>query len=80
MGIIKAGVKLIARIANDSIAKHQRRNAHKTAYKLTGNQLRQANKRQEYIDGKRAYQRNLAQTKRRIDQDHHNRSKFIDEL
>ena len=80
MGIIKAGVKLIARIANDSIAKYQRRNAQKTAYKITGNQLRQANKRQEYIDGKRAYQRNLAERKRKIDQDHHNRSKFIDEL
>ena len=80
MGIFKAGAKLLARIANDSIANNQRRNAQKTAYKITGNQIRQANKRHEYIDGKRAYQCNLVQTKRRIDQDHHNCSKFIDEL
>ncbi len=80
MGIVKAGSKLIARIANDRIANHQMRNAHKTAYKITGDQIRQANKQHKHIDCKRAYRRNLAETKRKIEQSHHNRGKFIDEV
>lgn len=80
MGIIKAGSKLIARIANDGIANHQMRTAYKAAYKATGKQINQANKRHKRIDCKRAYQLNLAERKRKIEQSHHNRSKFIDEI
>lgn len=67
MGIIKAGTKLIARMANDGIASYQRKHAHKVAYKLTGGQIRQANKRRKHIDSRRAYRRNLAETNRKIE-------------
>ncbi len=80
MGIVKASSKLAARMANDSIANRQMNNAHKTAYKMTGDELRKATKQGRHINAKRAYQRNLEQTKRKIEQGHKNRGKFIDEL
>lgn len=80
MSFVKAGSKLLARIANDSIANRQMKNAHKVAYKMTGSELKKATKQGKHINAKRAYQRNLEVTKRKIEQGHKNRGKFIDEF
>ena len=58
MSIISAGLKLIARTANDIALAHGTKRAQQIAYKETGKAMRQANRKGYYIDGAKAYRKN----------------------
>ena len=57
MSLISAGLKLIARTANDMLLNHSTQRAKKIAYQETGKAMRQANRKGYYIDGAKAYRK-----------------------
>lgn len=80
MSLISAGLKLIARTANDMLLNHSTQRAKKIAYQETGKAMRQANRKGYYIDGAKAYRRNYDKNVAIAKAKHENRDKFISEL
>jgi len=58
MGFIKAVVKSGARKMNKCLTNKQIENAPKKAYKQTGNEMNDARKKGEYINGSKRYKEN----------------------
>lgn len=80
MSLISAGLKLIARTANDMLLSHSTQRAKKIAYQETGKAMSQANRKGYYIDGAKAYRKNLNKNVAIAKAKHENRDKFISEL
>ena len=80
MSLITAGLKLIARTANDMLLNHSTQRAKKIAYQETGKAMRQANRKGYYIDGAKAYRKNYDKNVAIAKAKHENRDKFISEL
>lgn len=80
MSLISAGLKLIARTANDMLLNHSTQRAKKIAYQETGKAMRQANRKGYYIDGAKAYRKNYDKNVAIAKAKHENRDKFISEL
>ncbi len=80
MSLISAGLKLIARTANDMLLSHSTQRAKKVAYQETGKAMRQANRKGYYIDGTKLYRENLNKNFAMAKDKHNNREKFISEM
>ncbi len=80
MSLISAGLKLIARTANDMLLNHSTQRAKKIAYQETEKAMRQANRKGYYIDGAKAYRKNYDKNVAIAKAKHENRDKFISEL
>lgn len=80
MSLITAGLKFIARTANDLLSDSSTQRAQKTAYRETGKAIRQANRKGYYINGSKLYRENLNKNVAKAKARHNNREKFISEL
>ena len=80
MSLISAGLKLIARTANDMLLNSSTQRAKKIAYQETGKTMRQANRKGYYIDGAKLYRENLNKNVAKAKAKHNNREKFISEM
>ena len=80
MSLITAGLKFIARTANDLLLDSSTQRAQKTAYRETGKAIRQANRKGYYINGSKLYRENLNKNVAKAKARHNNREKFISEL
>lgn len=80
MSFIKSVVKAAARAVNNANSNRKRDEVKNTTYKQTGKQLEQAKKNGQFVNARALYQSNLAKNKRKIEQSHSNREKFIDSL
>lgn len=80
MSLITAGLKFIARTANDMLLDHNTQHAKKSAYHETGKAMRQANRKGYYINGAKLYRKNLSKSVARAKANHNNREKFISEM
>ena len=80
MSLIAAGLKFVARTANDLLFDRSTQRAQKTAYRETGKAIRQANRKGHYINGAQLYRENLNKNVAKAKAKHDNREKFISEL
>ena len=80
MSIISAGLKLIARTANDIALAHGTKRAQQIAYKETGKAMRQASRKGYYINGAELYRKNYNSNVAKAKARHTNREKFIADL
>lgn len=80
MSLISAGLKYIARTANDMLLNRNTQTAKKIAYQKTGKAIQQANQKGYFIDGTKLYRKNYNKTIVVAKAKHHNRDKFISEL
>lgn len=80
MSLITAGLKLIARTANDMLLNHSTQRAKKVAYIETGKAMRQANRKGYYINGAKTYRRNYDKNLTIAKAKYNNRDKFISDL
>ena len=80
MSLITAGLKLIARTANDILFAQSTQKAKKIAYQETGKAMRRANRKGYYINGTKLYRENLNKNIVKAKTKHNNRDKFISDL
>lgn len=80
MSLISAGLKLIARTANDMLLNSSTQRAKKIAYQETEKAMHQANRKGYYIDGAKLYRENLNKNVAKAKAKHNNREKFISEM
>lgn len=80
MGLIKAFSKAVARTVNNANTNRKLDKLQTKTFKETGKQLADARSRGKFVNGSVLYKQNLAKNKRKIEQQHSNREKFINEL
>ncbi len=80
MKIISAICKYTFRTLSDAMYNHEIRKAPKTAYRATGEEMKNSNRRAKHINGRKTYVRNLANAKTTATQKRERREKFISEM
>lgn len=76
----KAFFKFGFRYLNDSIANKRKKSAAKKSYEETGYDIKKARKHGYTINAKKQYSKHYKEKTNRIQQQHDNANKFIDDL
>ena len=80
MDLFSAITKSVFRFANRKSAEHDRQKAKDIAYKNTGKEIKAAKRKGEYVNGSKAYKRNLSKQMDAVEQKHTDIDNFISDL